>query len=317
MRLATPLPAQYLLRAQAPKSPLPTPVSGKWASAQVPAALDALVNSDVPDTTRILVRTWNAAKDDPSFGEIQRAIEAGTLTRGDVEEWQAKYNARLEGELLAKQQNAARIGAAATATAVAAGTGQHIYYGHVSKVLDAYVQQHTAALVVDIGEQQRNALKFLVQRYVVESPINPRELGKIVRASIGLTDVQTSNLARFRDTLSRAGSDPASIDRQVSLYSDRMLRMRAERIARTETAFAFNEAGFTIVREARDAGAFTGELRKRWSTAGDEMVCKMCSAMDGKSVGFDENFDLPFGGLVVRVPPGHPWCRCTVIYFEA
>jgi SPP1 gp7 family putative phage head morphogenesis protein len=73
---------------------------------------------------------------------------------------------------------------------------------------------------------------------------------------------------------------------------------RAERIARTETAFADlegNRAGW------RASGVVVG---RRWSIGvGEVQVCDACESMDGVEVGIDEDFEE-------GNPPLHPQCRC-------
>ena len=79
---------------------------------------------------------------------------------------------------------------------------------------------------------------------------------------------------------------------------------RATNIARTETATALGEGTF-------EAAKMTGEEEKRWITQGDELVdpgvCEI-NAADGW-IPLADNFSSG-----VRTIPGHPQCRCTVIF---
>jgi SPP1 gp7 family putative phage head morphogenesis protein len=74
---------------------------------------------------------------------------------------------------------------------------------------------------------------------------------------------------------------------------------RADRIARTETAFAETAGALEGYRE-------TGILEKEWDA--DAEACPECDALDGEIVGIDEPFSDGSDG-----PPAHPDCRCVVL----
>ena len=78
---------------------------------------------------------------------------------------------------------------------------------------------------------------------------------------------------------------------------------RASRIAITETTRIFSEA------EAAAADAVPELDGKRWDTARDEIVCKICAPLDRRIVGKNEAFAA---GIVL--PPAHPNCRCGVTF---
>jgi SPP1 gp7 family putative phage head morphogenesis protein len=81
--------------------------------------------------------------------------------------------------------------------------------------------------------------------------------------------------------------------------------VRAELIATTEVTKAFAEGNLATWRES---GVVSG---KRWMTAEDELVCPICSPLDGMVVELDENgFTTEEGGVGLTAPPAHPNCRC-------
>lgn len=77
--------------------------------------------------------------------------------------------------------------------------------------------------------------------------------------------------------------------------------MRAERIARTELAFAHNEGN---IEAWRQSGEVSG---KEWLTAPG--CCDACAELDGVIVGIDEDFPNDGGSSGTL----HPNCRCTVL----
>ena len=91
-------------------------------------------------------------------------------------------------------------------------------------------------------------------------------------------------------------------------------RYRAESIARTELAFAYNRGAHESVRQAVSNGLM-GVCEKVWETAGSHRTCGRCMELNGKVVGFDDKFfDSKYD--TGETPPLHPRCRCVIIYRE-
>ena len=103
------------------------------------------------------------------------------------------------------------------------------------------------------------------------------------------------------------------------IYAAKQQRERANTIAHTEMAFAFNKGMDETIRQAQAEGLM-GTMEKRWITAGVDNVCSICQALDGTQIGMDGEFDFPgkilFPGHKLT-PPAHPRCRCAVQYIEA
>lgn len=76
--------------------------------------------------------------------------------------------------------------------------------------------------------------------------------------------------------------------------------LRAETIARTETAFADCQGNMVVYR---DSGVVD---KKRWIVGAD--CCPECEEVDGEIVDLDENFSNG-----IDAPPAHPNCRCDFI----
>lgn len=285
-----------------------------WNTRHLPTVLDSVLKREKPEIVRVLYSTWTAEGESPKFQEIRNSIVSGELSEKALKQWQEDYAAKLAGELRPFHERIAREGARALSESVAGGAGQNVPWGSVAEPVAAWVDAHGAELVADISEGQRQALKFLSSRYTAGTPINPRELGRMMRAVVALTPDQARGVALYRDAL--AADAALSQERREALvqnYAGYQWRVRAERIARTETATAFNEAGFQVVAQA--ASGIREPIFKTWDVAYDERTCPLCMSMDGKTIGLEEFFRLPDSrGRKVRVPPAHPNCRCTAIY---
>lgn len=112
---------------------------------------------------------------------------------------------------------------------------------------------------------------------------------------------------------------PESIERKAreaaSKYAERQQRYRAETIARSEIAQAYNHGADAFVREAVTAGNLP-EMEKEWSTALNGHVCASCAALEGAKIGMDDEFKTVSGRreITTSIPPLHPRCKCAVKY---
>lgn len=91
------------------------------------------------------------------------------------------------------------------------------------------------------------------------------------------------------------------MERVKGVYSD-MSDYRAERIARTETANAYETANFESYKEV-------GVRKKSWHRGGGELECEIC---DGNEDEGAIDIDTPFSSGHMH-PPGHPNCDCDLI----
>lgn len=114
-----------------------------------------------------------------------------------------------------------------------------------------------------------------------------------------------------------AGMSPKQIARLVrnSVGGD-VAPWRADMIARTETASAYNFASLETAKELQDN---VGVLMKTWVAATDERVRETHAAIDGKTIPMDEDFtvgesQLSFPGDPTGDPSEVINCRCTLVY---
>lgn len=95
-------------------------------------------------------------------------------------------------------------------------------------------------------------------------------------------------------------------------------KVRAERIARTETLAASNAGANEAYRQSPLVKA------KEWSTESD--ACEFCQSLDGKIVGLEEDFaklgqdiegenenKLRVDYEDIGFPPAHPNCKCAIL----
>jgi hypothetical protein len=173
-----------------------------------------------------------------------------------------------------------------------------------------WARAHAAALVVDILEDARFAIKTLIADGI-EKGRTIRVTAKLLQRIIGLTSRQSEQVVKLYDRLESEGLDSADIDDEVNAYSTQLLKDRADTIASTETMRASNKGQQILWEQAVEEGHLTGLELREWITTPDDRLCPVCEAMDGQTVGLVEPF-TDEDGNEYEVPPLHPKCRCTI-----
>lgn len=123
---------------------------------------------------------------------------------------------------------------------------------------------------------------------------------------------------RFDSLVLKAIESGKALDRDAALkiagrYSDRLLQLRGETIARTETIASLNRSNVEAMQQAVDGGAVKAEhVTKIWHTAQDPRVRDSHAAIDGESVGMNGTFSngLAYPGDPAGGPEETANCRC-------
>jgi len=116
--------------------------------------------------------------------------------------------------------------------------------------------------------------------------------------------------------------DTVTINKLTTRYSDSMLKLRGDTIARTESIAALNQSAQESLQQAVDNGSIDKSAVKRiWDSAGDDGRTRESHLiMDGQAVGLNEPFTAPDGSRMMY--PGDTSlgasaeetinCRCRV-----
>lgn len=182
-----------------------------------------------------------------------------------------------------------------------------------------YARTRAGQLVRAINESNRLAIRQLI----VESFIEPRtvdQTAEMIRQIIGLHPRWARAVRNFHDTNYRrmlddglsVGQAQNRANELAARYRDKLIRRRAEMIARTEVQQAQNfgrEMGWVA---SDRAGLIDPRTQKEWRTAplGSRYgpPCPICTALRGTRVPWNGTFD---NGM--HMPPAHPNCRCTAV----
>lgn len=131
---------------------------------------------------------------------------------------------------------------------------------------------------------------------------------------------------RFDRTVMKALQDGKAlpretVDRITGRYADRLLELRGEMLARTETMTALGKARDDAIRQQIAAGKIMAEdVTKIWRSAGDNRVRHTHQVLSGQKAGIDGFFQSPSGAML-RYPGDQnapvneiAGCRCWMDY---
>ena len=232
--------------------------------------------------------------------------------------------------------DAAAAAALPAAVAVVAET-------HPQAVL--WASRYAGAAIRSVTDATRAAVRTLIADAIAFGG-PPRVIARDLAAVVGLDARSAQAVVNYRREVERALSSARSAaalrgrwtlapgrlppgagkslearaDAMAGAYRVRLLRRRAENIARTELQTAVARGQDIAWHETLDRdGELRGRARRVWISALDARTCARCRALHGQVVGFDEQFEGPLStrvdaevGPVGQLPPLHPGsCRCT------
>lgn len=206
---------------------------------------------------------------------------------------------------------------------------------------------HNSALVQEISVNTQRAITQRMNANVVAG-VNPKNAARDLKGIIGLTDYQEQTVRNFEQGLRELDSkilerklidgrqlpsieraiDDASplpedrIQQIVKRYSERMLKLRTQTIARTESLRATAMGEHYSLQQAQDQGKLNREVTRFWIATNDGRTRNshiLAPSMNEKGRAINEPFQTVLGNLMFpRDPNGHPAnvinCRCRLIY---
>lgn len=166
----------------------------------------------------------------------------------------------------------------------------------------AWAHDHAAELIRGVSDAVQDAVRLTVVQ-AFENGIPPRDVAKLIRADIGLTERDAGAVMKKQLAWLAEGVSPEKATARAERYASQLLDARAQTIARTETMRASNEGQRELWAQAREAGLIDAATQQKTWIATDG-ACDECAEVDGQVVGIDEDFSI-------EGPPAHPNCRCT------
>lgn len=243
-----------------------------------------------------------------SYADIQNALLSKSIPSTLIQQWQQHYAMFVATVLYPMWEAAYKE----TAKQVAASRSGFVFDPYASAV-QKWADKRAAALITHCTAETKKGIQAALKQSVYHNEIGVDGLAKVIRPMIGLTRPQVVANQNYYNTLLDNGIKPNAAAQKAASYAARQHRYRAQTIARTESATAYNQAEYEVVRQARRAG-YMGHVIKQWCTAADERTCYVCRDLDGTEVEMEDGFKS--AGVGTIVPPVHPQCRCTLLYVE-
>ena len=285
--------------------------------------LNSFLNAASAEPAYILHSTWTNQQNAITYKEIREAIMNGHMSESTFQQWQQDYSKMVNDKL-------APVWVKAMETASLGVQDQHdsFFFDHTWPGVTKWVQEHGAEFVTNISTEQKNAVSALIARAYSKGE-SAEELSRAIRPCIGLTQRQAIANANYYDHVkdsllkNNPGMKEATAAKKAqeaaAKYAAQQHRYRANMIAETEMAFAYQHGEYEAVKMAQAQGLM-GVVEKVWSTAYDDGVCDICNGLEGQTIGIDDDFNFKLNKLLFQgqrlTPPAHPQCRCAVEYRE-
>ncbi len=221
-------------------------------------------------------------------------------------------------------------------TAELAAIDLNLEFALVNERAVRFAREEAARLVTSVSSETEKAIRDIVVRGQREG-LNARLQAQEIRRVVGLTDRDARAVDRFYSGLLGDGTRQARAGELADRMSARLLRRRAENIARTETIRAANMGNQLAWQTAMDGGLLPRSSQKIWIATADSRTCPICAVLHDQTVSVSSTFDISErattftrtgGGENLRFrpakkvpltnpsaelsPPAHPSCRCTM-----
>lgn len=175
---------------------------------------------------------------------------------------------------------------------------------------ERWLREKAGDLIKDIADGERSSLREALVRSLHQGR-NPKQAaldlvgrvhgGKRVGGIIGLTGREKGYVAGYREKLVSEDRKADQIDRMVAKYENKLLRLRGERIARTETLEAMHAGRYRGMDQLIERGEVKADaVTKTWDATGDARTRPAHMAMDRQTVKFREPFRAPNGSLLMH-----------------
>lgn len=182
----------------------------------------------------------------------------------------------------------------------------------VGTYTDSALAERAERIAESVGEEVRDAIQDYIATKIRDGQYDPDVLAKDIKGLIGLNTQQIASLANKEAEWLRDGVSERDIRRMRAAEARKMIRNRAELIARTEASFAAHVGQHQALLKAVSAGALSKDVKREWRPR-PTGVCPICEGMRGQKRALNERFKSTYNGSTHLHPPAHPKCRCVIV----
>jgi hypothetical protein len=287
----------------------------------------------------------DSVRDPATLAQIEDALSDGRVN--DAYAIVDSYVVRMADAVLTPVTGLGQQEAQALAVqAGAAGSGVAVSFNPMSPEVVEAMSRNRMEFIRDFTADQRLAVNEALQRALREG-LGPAETTREFRDAIGLTSYQQSIVDRYRSLLENNSSQALDyqlrdrrydrglenaidgeyilsderIDMMVDRYRERLLQMRGETIARTESGRVLEEVrNLTTYQVADSAGIPYDRIVKVWMATQDARTRETHENLSGQARLLEDAFLSESGALLMyphdRNAPAEEVinCRCQIAH---
>lgn len=285
---------------------------------------DFLDNS-AGEPIEILCGFWGDEQKALTYQEIRQVILSGDINDDLAKQWANDYTYMLTHQFTPYWEEAMKAGA--VSQPIMDPISNIFSFDTTRPGVVNWIKDHGAELVTNSTNTQIEGIRYLLGESV-RNTYGMDELARLIRPCVGLYRGQVSAAEKYYSNIKNTLTEDhprmsaESIERKAleatTKYAEKMHRYRADMIAQTEMAYAYNRGADEGIRQAQQ-DYLIGKVVMRWSTSGDDRVCDTCQALEGQVVGLEEHFSVSgtrYSDGDYDLPPAHPNCACAVEYEE-
>lgn len=245
----------------------------------------------------------------PLVAEALRTGDVGALRQLGI--WDA-FQAELKAEALGPMTEAMFQSGQAAIHQLPASVGVQLRFDLTNPLAVAAINREVRQFL----DETVNVTAQGVQAILVEgfrNGIPVPEIARRIRAQIGLHPQYADAVQHYRQGLLDQDVGIGRANALADAYADRLLRLRATTIARTEVIRASSAGQHGLWQTAERQGLLDRTTVKRiWIITPDDRLCPICEDVPRQNpdgVGLEEAFQTDSGPVLY--PPVHPQCRCA------
>lgn len=174
-----------------------------------------------------------------------------------------------------------------------------------------YAREQAGRLIKNLSDTQQTAIRQIMTSALLGDDTVDTAAAKVANC-VGLHPRHAAAVNKLHDRVRRSAlTEGLSLEKAderarnlSNTYRKRLVKSRADMIARTEIQTAQNIGLYASWEYTIGEGLAGNDSRKEWDAGPG--ACPICAPLSGVVVEWNQPF--PNGGLM---PPGHPGCRCT------
>jgi len=247
------------------------------------AQIHRVADSLTPDLRRKFLAALDTLKRQIPLDTLADLIDKGAV--GDIGQLIAGLDVEVRGLI----EQVSRKAIQGVGDVTAAGFG--LDFALDNPAVLRWISGNADDFLIGFQGETRKAVTSIVRQGFIEG-VAPKPMARQIRRVIGLSDRDSGAVDRFWRKLIDDTDDIPFADRQADRMRNRLLRNRAESVARTETIRAANQGQLLAWEQAADDNLIDPDTTRRvWIATEDDRLCPICAVLDGQEIGFTESFD--------------------------